>query len=75
MNTAITGNLPSLSRANVYGGFATGGMNPPPPKVPAATAAQTPTAFQPLGGIGSTGSWVVLVALLVLVRVLYEYAE
>jgi hypothetical protein len=71
---AVTGNLPSLSRANVYGGFATPKMNPQPPQVPNATAAQS-AAYQPMGGIGSAASWVVLVALLVLVRVLYEYAD
>ena len=71
---AVTGNLPSLSRANVYGGFAAAKMNVPPPNVPAATAAQS-AQYQPLTGIGSTASWLVLVGLLVAVRILYEYAE
>lgn len=71
---AVTGNLPSLSRANVYGGFSTKGMNVAPPAVPAATAAQS-ASYQPLGEMGSTASWLVLVALLVAVRLLYEYAE
>lgn len=71
----VTGNLPSLSRANVYGGFSTGGMNPQPPTVPAATAAQS-AQFQPAGSFGASPvSWVILVLALVVVRVLYEYAE
>lgn len=75
MAIPVTGNLPSLSRANVYGGFASSGMNVQPPGVPAATTAQS-RATQPASyGLGSPISWMVLVGLLVIVRVLYEYAE
>jgi hypothetical protein len=70
----VTGNLPSLSFANVYGGLSNNQTIRQPPAVPPATLAQSAN-YQPLGEFGSTASWIVLVVALVAIRLLYEYAD